>query len=140
MNNIAGDPTPTENEPPSEGFGSVAESIGTKNLKIAIVVMPFFFLLVTVVLIAMFGGKDDAADASAAGFSASPSANLVAGAGLEASVSPAVAPLSGGGAIALDGDRLAVRVDGPDGIVVLVYDITTGESIARVPVSVNDTP
>ena len=58
--------TPGDQAQP-EGFGDFAASIGTRNLLIAIVTMPFVFFLVVMAILAVFGppgGDDDAAEAS----------------------------------------------------------------------------
>ena len=115
---------------PSTGFGDLAQSIGTRNLWIIILAMPAVFLVIVAAIIAIFGGAEEE------------EADIAAPAVVEdravTAPSAASAPIALGageaaGAIALDGDRLAVRVDGPDGVVVVVYDIAQGEEIARIP-------
>ncbi len=108
-------------------FGSLAGSIGARNLIIIIIAMPFVFFFGVMGAIALFGKPNEAAPVATAPASlvASPSGSDEAGVALPAGAAP--------GSIALDGDRLAVRMDGPDGVVVVVYDLARGEVIARVP-------
>lgn len=107
---------------------SLAESIGARNLKIIIITMPFVFMAALAVIIALFGGDKEDADTasalSAAEILASPETNAGALTG-EAGV----------GAISLDGDRLAVRVDGPDGVKIIIYDVATGDVVQTITVS-----
>ena len=133
------------------GFAGVASSIGTKNLLIAIITMPFVFLLVVMTILAVFGGRADEpaqlADAATAGAVRStpaeavltieePAPNRAVEAFRASTTSPEFsAPLAAGGAMALDGDRLAVRVDRADGAYVVVYDLAAGEVIYTVPLS-----
>ncbi len=117
---------------PNSGLGGLAHSIGTRNLWLIILTMPAVFLVAVAAIIAIFGKpkKDEAELATpvvvedVADVNAAP-ADM---AGL------ALAPGEAAGAIALDGDRLAVRVSGPDGVVVVIYDIVKGEEIARIPI------
>ncbi len=122
-----------ENEAsPAAGVGGLAQSIGTRNLWIIILTMPAVFLVAVAAIIAIFGKpKKDEAELGApvavedvADVDAAPT-DIAA---------LALAPGETVGAIALDGDRLAVRVAGPDGVVVVIYDIVKGEEIARIPV------
>ncbi len=116
--------------PPAPGFGGLAQSIGTRTLWIIILTMPAVFLVVVAAIIAVFGKpKREAPDI------AEP---VVVEETAAASGAPAPISLKAGesaGAIALDGDRLAVRVDGPDGVVVVIYDIARKEEIARIPIA-----
>lgn len=119
--------------PPAAGFGGLAQAIGTRNLWIIILTMPAVFLVIVAAIIAVFGKpggqKTAAADAPA------PAAVAAAAAEAPAHVPEAISVPAGAapGAIALDGDRLAVRLDGPDGAVVVIYDLAKGEVVARVP-------
>lgn len=123
MNNAENNDQPA---PPSTGLGALAQSIGARNLWIIILTMPAVFLVVVAAIIAVFGKPRSAEEATA-----EPVAQPVA-AGEPAPIT--IAADAAAGAIALDGDRLAVRIDGPDGVVVVIYDIAKGEVIARVPV------
>lgn len=123
-------------QPAAPGPGGIAQSIGARNLWIIILTMPAVFLVAVAAIIAMFG-KPRGADAEpAALIAADESAPAAApSAAAEAISIPAgAAP----GAIALDGDRLAVRIDGPDGVVIVIYDLAKGEVIARVPFRADD--
>lgn len=133
------------------GFGDVAAKIGTRNLMIAIITMPFVFLLVVMSILAVFGGKSDDDLVASAAQSASPSAvrsTPIASDDLQlqepalrpinASANGAVTVPQGGTAnlMALDGDRLAVRVTSEAGDVIVVYDLAQGEILYRIPVAV----
>lgn len=125
---------PTQDVEGPSKFGSLAGAIGAKNLIIIIIAMPFVFLVAVLGIIALFGNPNDvsgrkpaANDYEAASENAANDTAALIG---DAVDYPAgAAP----GAIALDGDRLAVRIDGPDGVEVVVYDLAKGEIIARVP-------
>lgn len=138
--------TETENSPqsaaaPDTGFGGLAQSIGTRNLWIIILTMPAVFLVLVAAIIAVFG-KPKGQEADIAAPAAAQKDAIV-----EASAPPlmkapasANAPITlqageAAGAMALDGDRLALRLDGPDGVVVVIYDIAKGEEVARIPVA-----
>ena len=126
--------------PPSP-FHAFAQNIGARRLMIAIVAMPFFFILLLVAIIAVVGlPEDEAADQAAESAPAVETATPdVAAAPVEraetAPPSPALAPLSGAapGAMALDGDRLAVRVERPDGAVIVIYDLSQGAVTHEIP-------
>lgn len=134
------DQAPPAAAPPEAGFGGLAQAIGTRNLWIIILTMPAVFLVAVAAIIAVFGrpGADSEAirDAAAQTPPAAETAAVAAPAPLPEAISvPAgAAP----GAIALDGDRLAVRLDGPDGVEVVVYDLAKGEVVARVPFKADD--
>ncbi len=138
--------------------GSVAGMIGTKNLLIAIVTMPFVFLVVVMTIISIFGSPDKAQTA------ANPAAKIASGsATLEQPAlagAQAVAPISASvqepssalasaeikipegasaGAISLDGDRLAVRIDGGDGSMIVIYDLAKGEPVQIIPLTTDAT-
>jgi hypothetical protein len=114
-------------------FGSLAGAIGAKNLIIIIIAMPFVFLVAVLGIIALFGKPNEVSEAGAAGDG---SVSNVEHTPLEAtSVNADMIRYPVGaapGAISLDGDRLAVRIDGPDGVEVVIYDLTKGEVIARI--------
>lgn len=139
--------------PPPTAFHAFAERIGSRNLMLAIVTMPLFFLGALVVIIALVGlPEDDPAapsdtDAVLEALSAPPvaaapiaeaspaeSAAEVAAPPPTASALGAVALIPAGG-IALDGDRLAVRIDTAEGQVIVIYDLARGEVIQQVPLS-----
>ena len=122
---------------PAAGFSDLAQSIGTRNLWIIILTMPAVFLVIVAGIIAVFGKPGKKAEEAAAPVI---SEAVVEKAPVADGSVPGAAPitLSAGeaaGAIALDGDRLAVRVDGPDGVVVVIYDIAKGEEVARIPIT-----
>ncbi|WP_375202066.1 hypothetical protein [Hyphococcus sp.] len=126
-------PAAGPNTGPNTGIGGIAQSIGTRNLWLIILTMPAVFLVAVAAIIAIFGKpkKEETAAAAPAAIEGTAPATASSAGG---------APIALGegqsaGAIALDGDRLAVRVDGPDGAVVIVYDIVKGEEIARIPVT-----
>jgi hypothetical protein len=109
-------------------MGGLAHAIGARNLKIAIVAMPIIFLVLIALIILIFGKRDTVAPVEAATVieeSGAVDAPLVAE---HVALSTGQTP----GALALDGDRLAVRIDGPDGVEVVVYDLAKGEVIARI--------
>lgn len=128
--------------------GSIAARIGAKNLLIIIVTMPFVFLVVVMSIIAIFGRPDDDKIAAApATVRSTPVAALEQPAAtngaratlpLPASIGDSAAAIAlpaGGeaGAISLDGDRLAVRIESPEGAMIVIYDLTTNAVIQTVP-------
>lgn len=117
--------------PPPQGFGDIAATIGARNLLIAIVTMPIFALLAVWAIIAAFGkpgGKDAPVEAAA-----TPPAHSAAAAPIALREGETIR------SVTLDGDRIAATVDGPDGAVIVIYDIARGEEIARVPVTPEET-
>ncbi len=146
---------PADPPPHRTAVDDFAASIGVRNLMIIIVTMPLVFIVVVMAIIAVFGGDDEEpalAEAPApvergGAVRSSPADNLVEPAPgvpavkpLRASVPSGVALPAGAeaGAIALDGDRLAIRIDGPDGVTVVIYDVTTGERVQTISVSAGD--
>ena len=125
-------PNPGEGET-LVGIGDVAEKIGARNLWIIILTMPAFFLVLLAVIIAFFGKSEE--EKLAEQLAAEQEEMLIPWTepGDQTATRSAMPVAGGHGAIALDGDRLAVRVDGPDGFVVVVYDLAEGEEIARLP-------
>jgi len=146
--------------------GSVAAMIGTKNLLIAIVTMPFVFLVVVMAIISIFGSpdKDRSAAREAPAEAASPVATqaetqaATQAATLEEpalSGQQAVIPIptsatalssaisipegARAGAISLDGDRLAVRIDGESGAMIVIYDLEKGEPVQIIPLTTDGT-
>ena len=139
---------PLELKEPST-FGDIARSIGSRNLMIIIVTMPLVFLAVVAGIISVFGGGDD--ETAVAAETAAPvsverlaePAPLTTGAsGATAATTIAADPsaigLSAGSdvtAMSLDGDRLALRVDGPEGVSIVIYDLSAGTVVQRIPVT-----
>lgn len=133
------------------GAGSIASTIGARNLLIIIITMPFVFLVVVMTIIAIFGNpnKDEvAADdgATPGAVRSTPVATLEEPAlqGRRVSVpinasagdlAASIALPKGGeaGAIALDGDRLALRVDSAEGGVIVIYDLAENRVVQTVP-------
>lgn len=134
---------PAAPEKKPSGFEDLATSIGSRNLMIIIVTMPLVFVAVVATIISVFGG-DDSADATAIRSEPAPievlsePAPVQRSAGVGAlSPTPAGIPLSTGAqvaAMALDGDRLAVRVEGPSGAEVVIYDLAAGQVVQRIPI------
>ena len=130
-------------------MGSLAASIGVRNLWIIILAMPAVFLVVVAAIIAIFGKpksdpKTELPPIEAVELEARPNSDASGEVSVEVT-NPSVgtAPITiprdaAAGSIALDGDRLAIRVDGPAGVVIVVYDLAKGEVIARVPVRAED--
>ena len=143
------DQEPLDLKKPST-FGDIARSIGSRNLMIIIVTMPLVFLAVVAGIIAVFGGGDDAAVATAPAAVApvsverlaepAPLAAQTSGATPATTVAadPSAIGLAAGSgvtAMSLDGDRLALRVDGPDGVSIVIYDLSAGAVVQRIPVT-----
>jgi len=126
--------TQTQSAPqgPGNGIGGLAQSIGARNLWIIILTMPAVFLVAVAAIIAIFGKPKGAEDAEPV---AAIEEDVVAEAVEDLPDTIAVPMQAAPGAIALDGDRLAVRLDGPDGVVIVIYDIAKGEEIMRVPLA-----
>ncbi|MEM8770301.1 MAG: hypothetical protein AAGD92_01510 [Pseudomonadota bacterium] len=138
-----------ETDAPGASFQSLGASIGARNLLIIIFTMPLVFLAIIMGVIAMSrGGPEDVANADAAASpaaaieSATPppatSRNRTPDSAPTARAAAAAAGLpmeAAVGAISLDGDRLAVRIDGPNGAEVVIYDWRLNQVVQRVPVS-----
>ena len=141
--------TPSAGSGQQSGMGSLAASIGVRNLWIIILAMPAVFLVVVAAIIAIFGKprsepKTELPPIEAVELEARPNSDASGEVSVEVT-NPSVgtAPITiprdaAAGSIALDGDRLAIRVDGPAGVVIVVYDLAKGEVIARVPVRAED--
>lgn len=132
-----------------------AASIGSRNLMIIIVTMPLVFLMVVMGIIGLFGNDEEAVITGAAPGAVrstpvevlnepmtSPSTlspiNASAPALINVPIVPGGIDLPDGaraGAISLDGDRLAVRAEGPDGVEIVIYDLTRGAVVQRVPIT-----
>lgn len=146
--------TTTRNDgaPAAPGPTGIAQRIGTRNLLIVIVTMPLVFLMVVIASLAIFGkpGGKARAVAAAASVRSEPSDHVLsqpdlamAGALAPKSVaaaapSPLILP-SGGDitAMAIDGDRLVLRVKGNSGGSIVVYDLARGAEIQRIRVLEN---
>lgn len=131
---------------------SLASSIGSRNLLIIIISMPVVFLIVVMVTISVFGRSGDSHtersavnNAQAERVVASPMVNRSQqGAPLNTSssafmvaedIEPIILPKDAHSeSMALDGDRLALRIHGPDGEAVIIYDLSAGRVIATIPV------
>lgn len=142
------DAPPREPQKPST-FGDIARSIGSRNLMIIIVTMPLVFLAVVAGIISVFGGDDDdAAIVSPAAVPViaerlaepAPLAAQANGATAAAAIAanPSAIGLPAGSdvtAMSLDGDRLALRVDGPQGGFIVIYDLSAGAVVQRIAVT-----
>lgn len=132
---------------------SIAGMIGTKNLLIIIVTMPFVFLMVVMAIIAVFGSPDEGEAAPTAGAVVStPVASLeqpaIEGSRVVLPLPAAAGDLSAAitlpegaatSAMALDGDRLALRVDTDAGAMIVIYDLSTDQVVKTIPlVAAND--
>ena len=140
---------------PPTAFHGFAEKIGSRNLMIAIVTMPFIFVGALALIIAIVGMPEEEVPASPEAFlddsiGAAPAAApapAVATVETPAEVvirPPAPAPSSAmpaptqmipPGGIALDGNSLAVRIERADGDVIVIYDLARGEVVNEVPLS-----
>ncbi|GJL95065.1 MAG: hypothetical protein DHS20C05_14700 [Hyphococcus sp.] len=143
----------TEAAPAPSG---VAAMLGTKNLLIIIVTMPFVFLVVVMTIIGIFGrpGADEDRTVEAATTSVRSTAvetleePSVAGQRVILPVTASTGDLSSAialpagaqaGAISLDGDRLAVRIDTDDGAMVVIYDLAKGAAVQTIPLTSGST-
>ena len=147
-----------EASPPLTAVHSFAEKIGSRNLMIAIVTMPFLFIGALALIIAVVGLPQE--DEGPAGsldelIAAGPVTRAPDAAALTPASQPlpaepaapqAAPPVSGPapvasaaaippGGVALDGDRLAVRIEREDGPVVVIYDLSRGEVTHEVPLA-----
>ena len=124
---------PVSEEVPASGFGGVAQAIGSRNLIIVILVMPVIFiggLFAILFMTGKLGGKLDAPSEAAA--VVEPAVEGRAGAPVVSAAPDFTGSGQGAAGIALDGDRLAVRFDGPDGAEVIVYDLAQERVVARI--------
>lgn len=108
-----------EDTPRSAGL-PIAEAIGTKRLIAAIILMPVIAVVATlaIILYAKARPKPVAADPAT-------------------TIETAPVRLPPGGRIAetvSDGRHLIVRVEGPEGGEIAVYDLATGERLRTIPV------
>ena len=136
---------------PPTAFHAFAERIGSRNLMLAIVTMPLFFLGALVLVIAIVGlPEDEAATEDAAAADAvlealgAPAAPEPAAESAGAAPAPAVDAFAGAvvipddatiGDMVLDGDRLALRVDKAEGPVIIIYDIAQDRIVRTIPLS-----
>ncbi len=133
---------PLELKKPSS-FENIATSIGSRNLMIIIVTMPLVFVAVVTAIIAVFGRDDDAEVVSAAAPTsverlAEPALTRGATEATTVSGDASAIGLAEGAnitAMSLDGDRLALRVDGPDGVSIVIYDLAAGAVVQRISVT-----
>ena len=134
----AGQGTGPDVQAPDTGMGGLAQSIGARNLWIIILTMPAVFLVAVAAIIAIFGKPKTEEDVISGAAPDGAIEEVLPASGPSATGGSVgdfigIEPGAAAGAIALDGDRLAVRVDGPGGGVVVIYDIAKGEEIARIP-------
>jgi hypothetical protein len=134
-------------------MGSLASSIGSRNLMIIIITMPLVFLVVVLAIIGIFGAPGTSTTTAietttpdsvrslpitALEQPASQGGRVVLPVAASSTALPAGIVLPAGaqiGAISLDGDRLAVRADTDEGTLIIVYDLTQGAVIASVPIT-----
>lgn len=131
-----------ENAAAPAGGGSIAHAIGARNLMIIIVTMPLVFLIVVMATIAVFGrpggqktpGKDThGRETLQAAAPARPANEQTGGPALD----PApliLAPESEITSMALDGDRLVLRVAAEEGGEIVIYNLSRGAPEQRIPV------
>jgi len=121
------------------GIGAV---IGTRNLLIIIVTMPLVFIVVVAGIIMLFGSPRDKDSKQQTARSAVHSTPIEAGdaalaiAASAGSAANSVIVLPDGaaaGAISLDGDQLAVRIDSDEGAAIVIYDLTQSRVVQTVP-------
>lgn len=137
----------TEAVPP-KGFTGLAAAIGARNLIIVIITMPLAFIAVVAASLALFGrpGADNArAEAEvvrsvvAADVLVQPSQGVGPPTAVSAGA-PSSLVLSADediSAMALDGDRLVLRVKGPSGGSIVIYDLASGAEVKRIRVLEN---
>lgn len=130
---------------PTNHFRSLADAIGVRNLMIAIVTMPLVFVVVVVAIVGLFGQPSDDAPDGAALTERAPATNDVE---VLAEPSMALAPMRTSAApsgfaltqnekieaMALDGDRLALRIEGSGRGRIVIYDIVGDAVIREIPI------
>lgn len=145
--------TESRPEAPASGpFTRFADAIGTRNLYIAIATMPVVFLVVVMATLSAIGRPAEKETAAVAGsvlsqpaeFAAATQANGPADkaealAAIPIAAAAAAAPLvlargAKVGAMALDGDRLALRIENENGGEIVIYDLARGAVIQRIPI------
>jgi hypothetical protein len=129
--------------PPLSGIAPLAQAIGTRNLLIIVVTMPLVFLIVVMATLSIFGSPDKRERVAAASKGSematleqpAPGRVTLPIAASTGAAAPLLIPQGAAlGALALDGDRLAVRIDTPDGGAIVVYDLVRGVEIQRIEV------
>lgn len=133
------------NAAPAAGLSAFAQAIGARNLFIAIITMPIVFLLVVMAVIALFGkpgAKSERVEAEARGETVLSQPAPLAATSVQAVSAFEPAPLilpSGDDitAMAVDGDTLVLRVKGPSGGAIVVYDMAAGATVKRIKVLEN---
>jgi len=135
-----------EFDQPRSGFGGLASTVGARNLLIVIVTMPFVFLVVVMTIIGVFGDPNKDRQADAGSVKSKPVATLeepaLSGQRVVLPLAASAEDLSSAislpegadvGAISLDGDRLAVRIDTQDGAMIVIYDLAEKTVVDTVP-------
>lgn len=117
------------------GIGAV---IGTRNLLIIIVTMPLVFIVVVAGIIMLFGSprdKDSEQQTARSAVHSTPIEAADAALAIAASDGSAIVLPDGAaaGAISLDGDQLAVRIDSDEGAAIVIYDLTQSRVVQTVP-------
>lgn len=131
------------------GFAAAASAIGTRNLLIIIITMPLVFLVVVMAIIGFLGDPDEARTAAAPG--AVRSTPVAAAEGSDVAGRRAVLPVPAAaegsapalalpagaeiGAMALDGDRLALRVETAEGAMIVIYDLMDDAVVKTIPLT-----
>lgn len=124
---------------------SLAHAIGARNLMIIIITMPLVFLIVVMAVISIFGRPGDNNDprlapvASATGLEtlSQPLGGVTTPSAVAYAISPAPLVVPEGASIssmALDGDRLVMRVEGVGDGEIIIYDLARGAVVQRIPV------
>ena len=125
---------------------SLAHAIGTRNLMIIIITMPLVFLIVVMAVISVFGRPGTDRQPGVAPMAAAPAGLEMLDQPLQPATGPSPASLAlapaplvipEGAAItsmALDGDRLVMRVEGVGDGELIVYDLGRGSVTQRIPV------
>lgn len=134
---------------PAKGFTGLAAAIGARNLVIVIITMPLAFIAVVAATLALFGkpgAEHDRAEAevvrsvAAADVLAQPPPQGAAPPTAVSAGAPSSLVLSSDediSAMALDGDRLVLRVKGPSGGSIVIYDLASGAEVQRIRVLEN---
>jgi len=140
--------TPDTEAVPQKGFTGLAAAIGARNLIIVIITMPLAFVAVVAASLALFGkpgGEDEATSpdivrsVAASEVLTQPPQGVTPPAPVSAAAraSLVLSAKEDIAAMALDGDRLALRVKGPSGGSIVIYDLTSGAEIQRIRVLEN---
>ncbi len=123
-------------ETPQTGFAGVAAAIGARNLLIIIFTMPVVFLVVVLGIITLLRGPDEAPAAAASEAASMPAAALPVRASAPR-VEPVIVLPAGAdiGSMALDGDRLALRVATAEGEMIVIYDLARDVVVKTIPLT-----